>query len=280
MTPDDFAYLAEFLRRRSGLLLPSHKSHLIEGRLLPVARRFGFRDVNSLVRELRHARYALASAVTEAMTTNESSFFRDATGFDLFRDAVLPDLIAARAKEKRLRIWSAACAAGQEALSIAMILDDLKLTAQGWSIDIVATDLSSDSIARAETGIYSPFEVQRGLSLARLNAHFTQDGASWRVNDSLRRMIVFRTFNLLDSYGWLGDIDVVFCRNVLIYFDHKTKMQVLDKMAETLTSDGTLLLGHLETTVGLTNAFVPSPGAPGLYVRPRAQLLPLFSAAG
>jgi chemotaxis protein methyltransferase CheR len=278
MTPDDFAYLAEFLRRRSGLLLPSHKSHLIEGRLAPVARRFGFRDVNSLVRELRHARHQLARAVTEAMTTNESAFFRDKDGFDRFRDMVLPQLVAARASEKRLRIWSAACAAGQEAYSIAMILDDFKLLAQGWSIDLVATDLSSDSIARAELGVYTQFEVQRGLSPERLKAHFTQEGTNWRVNDSLRRTISFHPFNLLDSYGWLGDIDVVFCRNVLIYLDHKTKMQVLDKLADTLSADGTLLLGHLETTVGITDAFVPAH-APGLYTRPRAQLLPLFNTA-
>jgi chemotaxis protein methyltransferase CheR len=278
MTPDDFAYLAEFLRRRSGLLLPSHKSHLIEGRLAPVARRFGFRNINSLVRELRHARYPLARAVTEAMTTNESSFFRDRAGFDLFRNIVLPELVAARAGEKRLRIWSAACAAGQEAYSIAMLLDDAKLVAQGWSVDLIATDLSSDSVARAELGVYSQYEVQRGLSPEGLRKHFTQEGSNWRVNDSLRRMISFHPFNLLDSYGWLGDVDVVFCRNVLMYLDHKTKMSVLDKLADTLSPDGTLLLGHLETTVGLTTAFVPAH-APGLYVRPRAQLLPLFNAA-
>ncbi len=278
MAPDDFAYLAEFLRRRSGLLLPSHKSHLIEGRLAPVARRFGFRNVAALVRELRHARHPLARAVTEAMTTNESSFFRDKGGFDHFRNIVLPELIVARAREKRLRIWSAACATGQEAYSIAMLLEDFKLLAQGWSIDLIATDLSSDSIARAELGVYSQYEVQRGLTLDRIKAHFTQEGSSWRINDSLKRMISFHTFNLLDSYGWLGDMDVVFCRNVLMYLDHKTKMHTLDKMAETLAADGTLLLGHLETTEGLTTAFVPA-SATGLYVRPRAQLLPLFNAA-
>ncbi len=279
MTQDDFAYLAEFLRRRSGLLLPTHKSHLIEGRLAPVARRFGFKDVPSLVRELRYAREALSRAVTEAMTTNESFFFRDRAVFEQFRDAVLPELLVARAPTKRLRIWSAACAAGQEAYSIAMILDDLKLSQQGWSIDLIATDLSSDSIARAEAGIYTQFEVQRGLPMRRLVAHFTQEGSSWRINDALRRMISFRAFNLLDSYGWLDDLDVVFCRNVLMYFDQKTKVQVLDKIAETLAPDGSLLLGPAETTRGLSTAFEPASSGHGLFIKPRAQLLPLFSVA-
>ncbi len=279
MTSDEFAYLAEFLRRRSGLLLTAHKAHLIEGRLAPVARRFGFKDVDALVRELRYAREALARAVTEAMTTNESFFFRDRVAFEQFRDIVLPDLLIARAQTRRLRIWCAACSAGQEAYSIAMILDDQRLAAQGWSIDLIATDLSSDSIARAELGIYSQFEVQRGLPLRRLVSHFTQEGSSWRVSDALRRMITFRQFNLLDSYGWLDDLDVVFCRNVLMYFDQKTKIQVLDKIAEILTLDGSLLLGPAETTSGLSNAFLPMGNAPGLYGKPRSAVLPLFGAA-
>jgi chemotaxis protein methyltransferase CheR len=228
-------------------------------------RRFGFRSVPALINELRHGHDALARAVSEAMTTNESSFFRDKATFDKFRDVVLPPLIASRASSKRLRIWSAACAAGQEAYSIAMILSDLKLPDKGWSIDLFATDLSSEMIARAELGVYSHFEVQRGLAIRRLAAHFTQEGSSWRIHESLRRMITFRQFNLLDSYGWLDELDVVFCRNVLLYFDHKTKTSVLEKIAETLRPDGALILGHTETPDALAKSFVAVEGAPGFF---------------
>ncbi len=233
-------------------------------------RRFGFRSVDGLVKELRHGRETLARAVTEAMTTNESSFFRDRGAFDQFRDMVLPQLLESRAATKRLRIWCAACAAGQEPYSIAMLLADQKLPAKGWNIDLIATDLSAEMIARGEEGVYSHFEVQRGLAIRRLVAHFNQEGGSWRIHENLRRMVTFRQFNLLDSYGWLDDLDVVFCRNVLIYFDQKTKASVLDKIAEVLEPDGALLLGHSETVRGLSNAFAPVDRAPGIYVKGKA----------
>lgn len=279
MKPDDFSYLAQLVRRRSGLLLPTHKAPLIEGRLASVMRRFGFRSVPALINELRHGHDALARAVSEAMTTNESSFFRDKAAFDKFRDVILPPLISARASSKRLRIWSAACAAGQEAYSIAMILSDLKLQAKGWSIDFFATDLSPEMIARAELGVYSHYEVQRGLATRRLAAHFTQEGASWRIHENLRRMVTFRQFNLLDSYGWLDDLDIVFCRNVLLYFDHKTKTSVLERIAEVLMPDGALLLGHTETPDILPKAFVRLAHAPDFYVRARQQA-PKLAAVG
>lgn len=279
MAPDDFAYLAEFLRRRSGLLLPPRKASLIEGRLAPVARRFGFKNVHALVRELRYARDALARAVTEAMTTNESSFFRDRHAFDHFRDVVLPPLLKTRTETKRLRIWSAACAAGQEAYSLAMILADDGLVQKGWSIDLIATDLNSDSIARAEEGVYTAYEVQRGLSVRRLAQYFREEGTSWRVSDALRRMITFRAFNLLDSFGWLDDLDVVLCRNVLIYLDQKAKAQVLDKISELLRPDGCLFVGHAEAVEGVTHDFVQAEGPAGFYVRPRARPIPLFREA-
>jgi chemotaxis protein methyltransferase CheR len=270
MNSGDISFLAQVVRRRSGLVLPVHKPHLIEGRLATVMRRFGFRSVGALVQDLRHGRDTLARAVTEAMTTNESSFFRDRSAFEQFRDQVLPQLLGARAETKRLRIWSAACAAGQEAYSIAMLLDDQKLVAKGWNIDLIATDLSAEMIARAEEGVYSHFEVQRGLAIRRLVTHFTQDGGSWRVHENLRRMVTFRQFNLLDSYGWLDDLDVVFCRNVLIYFDRRTKIAVFDKIAEMLVPDGTLMLGHSETVRGLSDAFVPAGRASGVYVKGKA----------
>ena len=270
MTPDDFSFLAQMVRRRAGLVLTVQKAHLIESRLSTVLRRFGFRSADALVKDLRHGRETLARAVTEVLTTNESSFFRDRAAFDALRDRVLPRLIEARAETKRLRIWSAACAAGQEVYSIAMLLDDLKLQAQGWHVDLIATDLSAEMIARAEEGVYSHFEVQRGLAIRRLVAHFTQDGGSWRIHENLRRMVSFHQFNLLDSYGWLDDLDVVFCRNVLIYFDQKTKTQVLDKIAEMLLPDGALVLGNSEAVTGVSTAFVPVDRAPSIYAKTKA----------
>src|SRR6185437_15353221 len=272
MKPEDFSHLAELVRRRSGLVLPTHKAPLIEGRLAAVMRRFGFRSTSALINELRHGHDALARAVSEAMTTNESSFFRDKTAFDKFRDVILPPLIAARASSKRLRIWSTACAAGQEAYSIAMILSDLKLQANGWSIDLFATDLNSEMIARAELGVYSQYEVQRGLAARRLASHFTQEGESWRIHENLRRMIAFRQFNLLDSYVWLDDLDIVFCRNVLLYFNHTTKASVLERISEILVPDGALLLGHTETADVLPKTFARLARAPDFYVHARQQV--------
>ena len=265
MKPDDFSFLAQMVRRRSGLVLPSHKEPLIEGRLSAVMRRFGFRSMTALVHELRHGRETLARAVTEAMTTNDSSFFRDRPAFESFRNVILPQLVEARSRSKRLRIWSAACATGQEPYSIAMLLDDLKLQAKGWTIDIIATDISSEMIARAEEGVYSHFEVQRGLAMRRLVAHFEQVGANWCIHDQLRRLVTFRQFNLLDSYGWLDDLDAVFCRNVLIYLDQRNKAAVLEKIAEVLLPDGALMLGHAESPDVLGNTFVPIEHAPHLY---------------
>lgn len=273
MRPEDFSFLARVVRRRSGLVLPPHKAPTLEGRLAIVMRRFGFRTTAALIHELRHGRDTLARAVTEAMTTNESSFFRDRVAFEKFRDVVLPPLLEARAASKRLRIWSAACAAGQEAYSIAMLLDDLKLQRKGWAIDLIATDLSSEMIARAEEGLYTHYEVQRGLAIRRLVAHFTQESNNWRIHENLRRMVTFRQFNLLDSYGWLDDLDVVFCRNVLIYFDHKTKVSVLERIAEVLESDGALMLGHTETPDALPKTFMPMRGASNFYVHAQAQKL-------
>jgi chemotaxis protein methyltransferase CheR len=246
MEAEDFDFLAQFLRRRAGIVLAPGRHHLVETRLAPVARRFGFRRVESLLGELRYASETLARAVTEAMTTNDSSFFRDKVVFDYARDMLIPRLVAARAASKRLRIWSAACAAGQEPYSLAMILDEMKLAEQGWSVDLFATDLSSDLIARAEEGTYTEYEIERGLTARRLATHFVREGKSWRVNSRLKRMVNFRTFNLLDSFGWLYEVDAVFCRNVLIFFDGKAKAQVIDKISEILVADGTLVLGHAE----------------------------------
>ncbi len=264
MTSEEFAHLADLLRRRSGLLLTPDKTVLAESRLARVARLYGFKNGAALLAELDHPREELAQAVTEAMTTNETSFFRDRAVFERFRSAILPALCETRAARRRIRIWCAAAATGQEAYSLAMILDEADLAAQGWKIDLIATDLSSEAVARAKEGVYSQFEVQRGLPIQLLINHFTQQGNLWRVSARLRRMVTFRTFNLLDNFGWLGTLDVIFCRNALLYFEPHAKAQVFAKLAETLAPDGTLALGASESGA---KQFAAAKGPHGLFIK-------------
>jgi len=267
MTPDEFAFLAKVLRRRSGLSLNTSKTGLLERRLQPVMRRFGFKDVSGLVQELRLGREALAEAMTEAMTVGETSFFRDEALFNRLAESVLPPLQYARRREKRLRLWSAGCASGQEAYSLAILLDEMGLGAAGWAVDLIATDLSAEAIARAGEGRYADCEVERGLSRERLERHFRKDGEGWQIGEKLRRMVTFRRFNLLDSYGWLDDLDIVFCRNVLIYFDRASKLSVLERIAETLMPDGVLVAGEAEAPRAITDIFVEAPGGTGIYTK-------------
>ena len=275
MPPADFAFLARLVQRRAGIVLTENRREPVARRLEPVMRRFGFKDLSQLLAELRHGREALAAAVTEAMTINESSFFRDPALFQRLSRDILPELMARRAGEKRLRIWSAACAAGQEAYSLAMVLDNLGLAAEGWAVDLVATDISADAIARAERGHYSVFEVQRGLSEGDLSVWFQADEGGYTISEHIRRMVTFRRFNLLDSFGWLDDLDLVLCRNVLIHFDGAARHAVLERIAETMAPEGVLVLGQTESA-GLPNGlFVEMQG--GLYARARAPS-PLLSA--
>jgi chemotaxis protein methyltransferase CheR len=234
-------------------------------------RRFDFKDMAGLIGELRLGREALADAVTEAMTVNESSFFRDAALFRKLREDVLPRLVDARGRDKRLRIWSAACAAGQEVYSIAILLTDMGLVRDGWNIDLIATDLSGEAIARAEAGRYASCEIERGLDPHAMR-YFRRERSEWVVDASLRRMVTFRRFNLLDSFGWLDDMDIVFCRNVLMYFDTATRLDVLDRIADTMAPDGLLLLGENETPGRA--GFAASAGGPG-YEKSRASILRL-----
>jgi chemotaxis protein methyltransferase CheR len=269
MHSEDFTFLARLVRRRSGVSLPADKMEWAARRLEPVMRRFDFRDPAGLMAELRLGRAALAEAVTEAMTVNDTSFFRDADLFARFRDRVLPRLLMARSGERRLRIWSAACASGQEAWSIAILLAELGLARNGWNIDLIATDLSGEAIARAEAGRYAPVEIERGLDGHALR-WLRRDGGDWVVDDALRRMVSFRRFNLLDSFGWLDDLDIVFCRNVLIYFEPGIRADIFARLGETLAADGALLLGQTETAQA---PFALGQDGPDIYVKARPALL-------
>jgi len=267
MNAHDYSHLANMLRRRTGIVLADKKSGMIETRLAPVVRRFGFRDLASLLKELHYGHEALVQAVIEVLTTNDSAFFRERRTMEEFRDIVLPKLMVERAATKQLRIWCAACAAGQEPYSIAMLLEDAGLAKQGWSITLIATDINAQMIQRAEEGLFTQLEVQRGLPIRRLAAHFTREGENWQIADGLRRMVTFRTFNLLDSYGWLPDCDVVFCRNVLMYFDAKTRISVIERIGEILAPDGALLVGPAESHFGYEIGYVAAESAPGLLYK-------------
>lgn len=266
MTEADFAFLRDYLKKRSGLSLGAEKRYLVESRLTPVCRRFGINTLSDLVGTLRLSREGpLERAVVEAMTTNETFFFRDRAPFDLFRDVLLPKAIAARGAQRRLRIWSAAASTGQEPYSLAMMIQEAAAQLAGWQIEIVGTDLSTEVLEKARLGLYSHFEVQRGLPVQLLVKHFTQVGEQWRISPSLANMVSFRPLNLLSPFEHLGQFDIVYCRNVLIYFDAPTKTDVLERIAKTLTPDGALLLGAAETVIGLTEALVPDSQHRGLY---------------
>jgi chemotaxis protein methyltransferase CheR len=199
------------------------------------------------------------------MTTNESFFFRDKIPFDHFRDTIIPALVAARERERRIRIWCAAASTGQEPYSLAICLKDMKDKLAGWRIDIIGTDLSTEVLERAKAGVYSQFEVQRGLPIQMLVKHFAQVGELWQIAADIRAMVQYRQLNLLADFSQLGAFDLVFCRNVLIYFDQETKVGVLNRVARATAPDGYLVLGAAETVVGLTDAFKPMPDRRGLY---------------
>jgi chemotaxis protein methyltransferase CheR len=266
MNVNDFEFIAQLLYQRSGLVITQEKAYLLESRLNPVARKWDLEGIDALIAALRSKKdEKLTVDVTEAMTTNESFFFRDNRPFDQFKDIVLPHMLEARGSRKQLRIWSAACSSGQEPYTLAMILKEEAAKLAGWKIDIVATDLSTEILNKAKEGLYSQFEVQRGLPITLLMKYFQQEGEKWRISEDIRRMVTYKSFNLLESPSALGHFDVVFCRNVLIYFDQVTKGQVLARVAQIMPADGYLYLGGAETVLGISDSFEVVPGQRGVY---------------
>lgn len=282
MTPLDYDYLRKLLKDRSGLLLSSDKQYLIESRLLPLARKAGLAGLGELVQKIRSGSETLTVDVVEAMTTNETFFFRDRIPFENVRNVVLPHLMKARANCRSLRIWCAAASTGQEPYSLAMMMKDAVLA--GWRVEIVATDISEGVLEKARSGIYSQFEVQRGLPIQLLVQHFKQVGEVWQLNPDIRAMVQYRQLNLLRDFAHLGKFDIIFCRNVLIYFDQAAKIDVFSRMMKTNESDGYLFLGAAETVVGLTDVYRPCPDLRGVYVpnvaRPSPSLVPAMAAGG
>ena len=284
MTPQDYDYLRRLLRERSGLVLAADKQYLVESRLLPLARREGLANLAELVLLLKaNAQSALGVSVIEAMTTNESFFFRDKVPFDHFRAVIMPALLAARGREKRIRIWCNAASTGQEPYSLAIALREMNAALSGWRVEILATDLAHGVLEKAKAGLYTQFEVQRGLPIHLLVKFFDQAGDLWQVAPEIRGMVKFQPFNLLDDFSKFGVFDLVFCRNVLIYFAQDTKTAVLNRLARSVASDGYLILGAAETVVGLTDAFKPLTEHRGIYVPNGARAVaspPLAPAAG
>ena len=260
-----FEALSGVLKARSGLVLGPDKQYLLETRLAPVLRRESLRDLRALAdRVLCAPNGPLEREVVEAMTTGETLFFRDDKPFAHLRDVALPRLHAARPPGAPLRLWSAASSSGQEAYSLAMLLADLP-AALRRPARILGTDLSREKIDRARAGLYNQFEVRRGLTSPLLARHFSPEGTGWRIGQALRAEVEFRTFNLLDDLAPLGTFDVVFCRNVLIYFDAPTKSRVLDAVARRMAPDGVLYLGGTESVTGLTDRLLALPGGRGVY---------------
>jgi chemotaxis protein methyltransferase CheR len=265
VSPHDYEFLCKLLKDQSGLALAGDKQYLVESRLLPLARKAGIASLAELVTKLRSGGDRLAVEVVHAMTTNESFFFRDKIPFDHFRDTIMPALLNARAAERRIRIWCAAASTGQEPYSLAILLKEMKEKIADWRIEILGTDLSTAVLEKAKDGLYTQFEVQRGLPIQLLVKYFAQVGEMWHVAADIRAMVQYRPLNLLADFSYLGPFDLVFCRNVLIYFDQDTKVDVLSRLARVTAPHGYLVLGAAETVVGLTDAFKPVPDKRGLY---------------
>jgi chemotaxis protein methyltransferase CheR len=268
MKPEDFDFFATTVKQRSGLILTRDKAYLLESRLMPIARKWNLKGLDELANAMRSKRdEAILRDVTEAMTTNESSFFRDQKPFDQFRQIVLPKLLETRAAKKQIRIWSAASSSGQEAYTLAMLLSEMGAKLAGWKIDILGTDLSSEMVERARSGIYTQFEVQRGLPITLLVKYFAQNGDKWQIHQKLRDMVTFKPMNLLTDVASIGSFDIVFCRNVLIYFDPPTKTRVLESINNIMQPDGALYLGGAETVLGISDRFKPMDNQRGLYIK-------------
>ena len=274
LTDQSFEILSSKIKSLSGIVLSKDKTYLLESRLLPIIKKHNIPDLNALASQIQVPTTGpLIEDMVDAMTTNETLFFRDMHPFDTLRDVIVPHMQQARSN-KQLRIWCGACSTGQEPYSIMMILKEMGAPLAGWNFDIFATDLSQEALAKAKAGVYTQFEVQRGMPITLLVKYFTQDGDRWIIKDELKSPISYDSVNLMDEYSKVGKRDVVFLRNVLIYFDIETKGKILEKIHGLLEPDGFLFLGGAETVLGVTDAFITTPDVKGLY-RPNPDWQPV-----
>lgn len=269
LDPAMFGYISSLVRDKSAIVLDAHKAYLVESRLSPIVRAHGLHSFENLVEQLRKPNSAgLVQEVVEAMTTNETSFFRDVHPFEALRKQVLPDLICKRANEKKLTIWSNACSTGQEPYTIAMLLREHFPELAGWKVRICATDICSKVLEKAKSGEFNQTEVNRGLPAQFLLKYFTRQGLKWIITDEIRNSIEFRLLNLVEPWAGIPPTDIVFLRNVLIYFDIDTKKRILCRVHHTLRSDGYLFLGGAESTVGFNANFAREQFGSATFYRP------------
>ena len=274
VSPEDFAYVSAFAEKEAGIVLEEGKEYLVDSRLDAVRRAHGLETLGDVVAALRQGRDAtLSQAVLDALTTNETSFFRDLQPFELFRTELLPSLLERRPFGP-VRVWCAACSFGQEPYSLALVLREHFDESTWRRVEILATDLSATALARAEAGEFSQLEVNRGLPSSLLLRYFKATGRSFRLDDSVRRMVTFRSLNLVAAWPQLPPLDIVFLRNVLIYFDAPTKRRVLAKVREALSPEGCLVLGSTETLLDETARFERFERGRTVYHRPIRREVP------
>lgn len=256
LTASDFRFVSDLVRQHSAIVLEPGKEYLVESRLLPLARKEGEQSIATLVSRLRTERTGqLTSRVVDAMTTNETSFFRDKNPFDALQRHVLPAVLAARTTERRLSLWCGAASSGQEPYTLAMLVREAVQARPGFTASVLATDINQEMLDRTKAGVYSQLEVNRGLPITMLVKHFDKSGTQWQVKPELRTMVQTRLLNLATPFPVLPKFDVVFLRNVLIYFDAATKRAVLQRVRQVMRPDGYLFLGGAETTLGIDDAF-------------------------
>ena len=256
ISPVDYDFIAKLLRDQCALVLDPGKDYLINSRLSPIAQRHGLTSIDHLVRRLRDTSdSSLVSDVVEAMVTTETSFFRDVHPFETLKKIVLPKLIELRRPQRQLNIWCAASSSGQEPYSIAMLLKEYFPDLAGWQINLTATDISHEMLQRSRAGRYSQLEVNRGLPTNLLLKWFRQEGGVWEIDEQIRRMMTFKPMNLAQPWPAMPAWDLIFLRNVMIYFDNDVKKSILGRVARSLGDDGYLVLGGAETTFGLDNSF-------------------------
>ena len=256
MTSADFDYICKMVRERSAIVLEGGKEYLVDSRLTPLARQEGFASLSDFIGHLRtKPSNDLHEKVIESMTTNETSFFRDVHPFEALKQIVLPDMIQKRQPERRLNLWCGASSSGQEPYSMAMLLRQFFPDLSSWKIHFIATDISQEMLQRCSKGCFSQLEVNRGLPATMLVKYFEKLGLAWQVKDDLRRLFEFRQMNLAAVWPSLPKMDIIFLRNVLIYFDIETKKAILAKVRQVLQPDGYLFLGGAETTMNLDGKF-------------------------
>ena len=265
MSPEEIVVLTELVQRRSGVVIDPDKAYLVESRLAPVARREGFNSIRELILAIAsHREERLIWAAVEAMANTETQFFRDRSPFEQFRSDVLPALAA---RGGSLRLCSLGCSTGQEAYSLAMLMEEERDRFPGVKADILACDLSERCLEKAQAGLYTQFEVQRGLPSRLLIKYFERSEETWSISPRMRQQVRWRRVNLMNDLRALGEFDAIFCRNVLSSFAEGTRKRVLEQIALALPEQGFLVLGLNETVMGVTDAFQPVSGRRGLYQR-------------